>query len=151
MKHYFEQEQLIHASLDEVWDFFADARNLKVLTPPNMNLKVISKIDPFIIYEQMVIAYYVSPLFKIPMYWETEITKVQPKQYFIDIQKKGPFKTWIHQYTFTVVEGGVLMKDKIEYELPFGKIGDSFNSLILNHLKILFNYRQQNIKSRFNA
>lgn len=149
MKHYFKQEQVIEASLDEVWKFFADARNLKELTPATMHLKVISSLNPFMIYKGMIIAYYVSPLFRIPMYWETEIIAVNKHQSFVDIQKKGPFKTWIHQHTFSVVENGILMIDEVEYEMPLGKIGDMFHSLVFSQLKTLFNYRQNKIKSRF--
>ena len=151
MKHFFKQEQLIEASLDEVWNFFADARNLKKLTPSSMNLKVISELNPYLIYEGMVIAYYVSPLFRVPMYWETEIVKVDEKRMFIDIQKKGPFKTWHHQHTFKEVENGVLMVDEVEYELPLGKIGDIFHGIVRQNVRTLFNYRQLQIKSIYNS
>ena len=143
MKHYLKFEEAIPASLDEVWNFFSDAKNLLVLTPKDMNMRVITELENTKLFEGMRIAYYVSPLFKIPVFWETEIIKVEEQHQFIDIQLKGPFKSWKHTHTFKKIGDEVKMIDEIEYELPFGFIGDLFHKpIVLRNLKSLFEYRK---------
>jgi len=144
MKHQLEFEQFIPASLDEVWQFFSDAKNLTVLTPKEMKMKVITDLPETKIFEGMRIAYYVSPLFNIPVFWETEIIKVTNQHQFIDIQLKGPFKSWKHTHTFTAKDNGVLMHDLIDYEMPFGFIGEiAHQPLVLKNLNQLFVYRKK--------
>lgn len=143
MKHYLKFEQIIPASINVVWNFFSDAKNLKTLTPEEMNMKVITELKDTQLAEGMRIAYYVSPLFKIPVFWETEIIKVKKQSQFIDIQLKGPFKSWKHTHTFVQIGVEVKMIDEIEYELPLGFIGNLFHkSLVLNNLNSLFEYRK---------
>lgn len=152
MKHHLHHELFINADLDQVWDFFSDARNLSQLTPEKMNMKVISKLSKFHLYEGMKIAYYVSPLFKLPLRWDTTITKVEEKKMFIDIQTKGPFKSWVHLHRFKNMDGGVLIIDDVDYELPFGKFGEMFHKpLVQNNLKELFAYRQIVCQSIFES
>lgn len=144
MKHKLYYEQHINASIDEIWNFFSDAKNLKELTPKEMNMKVISDLKVTELFEGMKIAYFVSPLFHIPVFWETEIIKVEDKHQFIDIQKKGPFRLWKHTHTFIEIDNGVKMIDEVEYELPFGRFGDLFHQpLVLNNLEDLFDYRKK--------
>ena len=143
MKYYLKFEEVIPASLDEVWNFFSDAKNLLFLTPKDMNMRVITELENTKLFEGMRIAYYVSPLFKIPVFWETEIIKVEEQHQFIDIQLKGPFKSWKHTHTFMKIGDEVKMIDEIEYELPFGFIGDLFHKpIVLRNLKSLFEYRK---------
>ena len=150
MKHHLKYEQYIDASMDEVWTFFSDANNLLVLTHDNMKMKVRSNLTNTQLYEGMRIAYTVSPLLSIPVFWETEILEVSNQSHFIDIQRKGPFKYWKHKHTFISQEKGVLMIDEIIYELPFGFIGNIFHKpLVLNNLKELFIYRKQIIQEMF--
>lgn len=143
MKHQLKFEQFIPAPIDEVWNFFSDAKNLKTLTPEEMKMKVISELPNTKLFEGMRIAYYVSPLFKIPIFWETEIIKVNNQKQFIDIQLKGPFKSWKHTHTFIAVKDGVQMIDEIEYELPLGSFGNLFHRpFVLKNLNNLFEYRK---------
>ena len=152
MIHKLLQEQILNASIDKVWDFFTDAKNLNKLTPAEMNMKVVSDLENTRIFAGMKIAYFVSPLFKIPVYWQTEIIKVEEKTQFIDIQKKGPFKLWKHTHSFIEVNEGVKMIDEVEYELPFGQVGDLFHQpLVLKNLQSLFEYRKNICNQIFNS
>lgn len=152
MKHQLRQEQILNTSIDIVWDFFTDAKNLKQLTPENMNMRVVSDLDNTRIFEGMKISYYVSPLFKIPVFWQTEIIKVDEKKQFIDIQKKGPFKLWKHTHSFESIQNGVKMIDEVEYELPFGQLGNIFHKpLVLKNLQELFEFRSKICNQIFNS
>jgi Uncharacterized conserved protein len=150
MKHHLHYEQFLEASMEEVWNFFSNANNLETLTPPKMKMNVRTKLANPIVYKDMRIAYTVAPLFGIPVFWETKIIEVEVHSYFIDIQRRGPFKSWKHTHTFIQQENGVMMNDDIEYELPLGKLGDFFHQpLVLKNLKELFVYRQQICKEIF--
>ncbi|MHA4810469.1 hypothetical protein ACX0G9_20355 [Flavitalea flava] len=40
--HSLQKIQRIPASLDKVWDFFTDPSKLPLITPPDMNFRIIS-------------------------------------------------------------------------------------------------------------
>ena len=146
----FKQEQIIDASMEEVWDFISSPMNLKKITPPYMGFDVITLGIPKKMYPGMIIAYKVSPLLGIKTTWVTEITKVKPLAFFIDEQRIGPYKLWHHQHFIEPHPQGVLMKDIISYAPPFGFLGSIANSLIIkSKLKEIFNFRKKAILEQF--
>ena len=62
----------------------------------------------------------------------SKITAFNKPYHFRDEQVKGAFKYFIHDHNFEVVEKKVFMKDRFEFESPFGLFGQLFNALILN-------------------
>jgi len=146
-----EFSQFVPAGIGEVWDFFSSPRNLSRITPPEMGFVITSPLQPEM-YEGMFITYKVSPIFGIKLDWVTEITHVQPKKYFIDEQRRGPYSTWHHEHHFEEVEGGVEMHDILFYRVPFGFLGKLVNHLIVkNRVKQIFNYRKMKIRELFPA
>ena len=125
--HSIKTVQKIPSSLKDVWDFFSSHANLQTITPGNTDFKIISKHHGEKIYAGQVIEYRVSPVFKIPLYWMTEITHAEESKYFIDVQRKGPFSLWHHQHHFREIEGGVEMTDIVHYKTPLGVIGGAAN------------------------
>ncbi len=141
--------QIIPADLQTCWGFFADSQNLLRITPPNMQMKPLTK-EPEHMYPGLMIAYKVTPLLGIKLTWITEITHVYEKQYFIDEQRKGPFRIWHHEHHFKAVEGGTEMTDLLSYELPLGLLGKLANPIIVRkNLNDLFDYRYQRIEEIF--
>ena len=57
-------------------------------------------------YEGLMIAYTVKPLFGIPLRWVTEIKTVRDQQFFVDEQRVGPYTLWHHEHHFKEVDGG---------------------------------------------
>lgn len=142
--------QRVPASLDEVWAFFSDARNLLAVTPPHLNLKVTNKVYGESVYAGQVMTYKVKPLLGIALAWMTEITHVQDKHHFVDEQRKGPYKLWHHQHHFKDIEGGTEMTDLVHYRLPMGPLGNIANSLFVKkELEKIFAYRYQKIVELF--
>lgn len=142
--------QSIPATLDEVWAFFSDANNLLAVTPPHLNLKVTNKVYGQGVYAGQVMTYNVKPLLGIPLGWMTEITHVVEKKYFVDEQRKGPYKLWHHQHHFNAIDGGVEMTDIVHYRLPFGPLGTLAHGLLVKkELQKIFTYRYQKIVSLF--
>lgn len=142
--------QNVPKTIEEVWRFFSDAKNLLTVTPPHLNLKVTNDVYGQEVYAGQVMTYTVRPLLNIPLSWMTEITHVEPLKYFVDEQRKGPYKLWHHQHHFKAIEGGVEMIDIVHYRLPFGVIGSIGNALIVKkELEKIFLYRYQKIIELF--
>jgi ligand-binding SRPBCC domain-containing protein len=146
----FKREQKVKASLDEIWDFISSPSNLKEITPDYMGFDITSAGLTEKMYEGMIISYQVSPLFGIKTTWVTEITHVRDRNYFVDEQRVGPYSLWHHQHHIEEIEGGVLMKDIVSYEPPFGFLGAIANTLIIeNKLNEIFNYRTLALERKF--
>lgn len=146
----FHREQFIKASVEEVWDFISSPQNLKKITPKDMAFDIRSPNLPDKIYEGMIISYTVRPLLGIASNWVTEITHIKEKSYFVDEQRHGPYKLWHHQHMIEPAENGVLMKDIVSYQPPFGFLGSLANSLIIKKkLNEIFNYRTQVLEKIF--
>ena len=142
--------QKVPASLEEVWRFFSDSSNLLQVTPPHLNLKVTNEVYGETVYAGQVMTYNVKPVLGIPLAWMTEITHVEPLKYFVDEQRKGPYKLWHHQHHFKAIEGGVEMIDIVHYRLPLGFLGSIANTLLVKkELEKIFLFRYQRIIELF--
>lgn len=150
MFHY-KTEQFLPIGIDEAWSFFSSPENLARITPTELDFKILTNLKDEEIYEGMKIDYTVKPLFKIPMRWQTEIIKVNKGKYFTDRQLKGPYKIWEHTHTFKPVNGGVLMQDAINYQLPLGFIGNfAHKFLVKKKIENIFIYRKNILEKIFN-
>lgn len=149
--HQLNFEQKIPMSLSKSWDFFSSPLNLSKITPPSMKFVVTSDYtENTKMYEGMIISYHVSPLLGIKMNWMTEITTVKKHQYFIDEQKFGPFKYWHHEHHFEEINGGVLMKDRLTYAMPFGFLGSIAHAVIVaKQTREIFEFREKAVEELF--
>ena len=149
--HQYKSEQWLPISVDEAWDFFSSPKNLALITPPEMDFRILSVLDQEV-YEGMLIDYKVKPIFGISMHWRTEICKVKHKVYFTDRQLIGPYKVWEHTHSFVPKNGGVQMQDLVNYQLPLGVIGKLVNYLLVKRkIKSIFDYREEALKKYFNT
>lgn len=139
----YEAEQLLPITIDEAWLFFSSAKNLSLITPPEMAFKILTPLDNSEIHEGMLIDYQVRPLFGIPLKWQTQIIKVNKPFFFTDLQLKGPYSIWEHTHTFTETNNGVLMHDLVRYQLPFGFLGlIAHQAIVKKKIKGIFDYRK---------
>lgn len=151
MKYQLYREQQLNCTIETAWDFFSSPKNLANITPKDMGFTVLSDYENVAIYDGMVIDYIVAPLFKIPLKWKTRIRKVDFQVSFTDFQEKGPYKFWNHFHEFIPNENGVLMKDTVDYELPFGFLGKIAHKLMIkNKLIQIFDYRKAVLNKMFN-
>jgi len=143
--------QKLPISLQEAWDFFSSPLNLARITPVNMGFQITSDFkEGDKMYEGMLITYKVSPLFGIKLNWITEITSVREGKYFIDEQRYGPFKIWHHEHHFIETDGGVMMRDKLIYAMPYGIIGTlAHNLMVGKKVQDIFRHREQVVKELF--
>jgi len=151
MKYQLYREQQLNCSIHEAWEFFSSPNNLSKITPEDMGFTVLTGNNSAAIYEGMVIDYTVSPLLGIPLKWRTCIKNVDLEVSFVDFQESGPYKYWNHFHEFIVNDRGVLMKDRVDYELPFGILGDLVHKLIVKKKLIdIFDYRKKVLDRMFN-
>lgn len=148
--HSFKTIQKIPVSLPTAWGFFSNPDNLQILTPAEMDFKVISKHHDEKMYAGQIIEYRVRPVLRIPLYWMTEITQVKDKEYFIDEQRFGPYRFWHHQHHFKAIEGGVEMTDIIHYQNPLWFLGRIMNSFFVRKkVEKIFEYRFKKVEELF--
>jgi ligand-binding SRPBCC domain-containing protein len=146
----FQKEQFIKTSIKDIWDFISSPQNLKKITPKNMGFDIRTPNLPDKIYEGMIISYTVRPLLGIPTNWVTEITHIRDKSYFVDEQRVGPYKLWHHQHIIIPKKNGVLMKDIVSYQPPFGLLGNVANALVIkNKLNEIFDFRTKELERIF--
>ena len=93
---------------------------------------------------------YKLSLYGIPFSWQTEIEVWEPPHRFVDVQVKGPYKTWIHEHTFTQIEEGCKIQDKVDYSLYGGPLSSIINTLFVKRdVQRIFDYRQDYINKYF--
>lgn len=148
MKH-LTFEQFLPITLDQAWTFFSSPKNLNLITPPEMDFRILDEL-PEQMYQGMLIRYKIKPMLNIPLDWVTEITVIKGDQFFIDEQRKGPYRIWHHEHHFKVVEGGVLMTDKLYYDIGMGFIGTLAGKLWVDkQVKSIFEFRSNKLIDLF--
>ena len=147
--HRLTARQVVPVSLDEAWAFFSSPRNLPLITPPWLDLRLTSE-PPAEMYPGLIITYTVRPILGIPLPWATEITHVEDCVRFVDDQRVGPYGLWHHQHDFREVEGGTEVRDTVHYAVPFGPLGDIVALLAVRpRLHDIFAYRRAVLRERF--
>ncbi len=147
MIHVIEREQLVPRELPEVFDFFAQARNLEALTPPWLSFSVLTP-EPIDMRPGTLIDYRLR-LHGLPLRWRTLIEEWQPGERFVDRQLSGPYRLWHHTHTFEALPGGTLVADRVRYAIPFGPLGDLAQVLfVARDLDRVFDFRRQAVLNR---
>lgn len=147
-RYVLEREQYIRRSLDETVPFFENPNNLALITPPEMGFEI-TKIDGLPVCAGTRIEYRIRVL-GVPQRWVAEIAEYEPGHRFVDVQVRGPYHSWRHEHTFEAIDGGTLMRDRVEYDLPFGIAGMIAQKLIVERqLQRIFDYRTDVIERVF--
>lgn len=148
--HLLTAEQEVAAPLDQVFPFFATPENLERITPPQLNMGMLTP-SP-IEMRQGALFDYVIKTRGVPMRWTTYITVYDPPHKFVDVQLKGPYSYWHHTHTFEATEKGTLLKDEVRYMLPLGPLGAIAHALFIRRdLEKIFAFRKKFIEEMFGA
>jgi ligand-binding SRPBCC domain-containing protein len=131
--------------VDEVFQFFGDAYNLNVLTPPWLHFEILTP-RPIEMQAGTLIDYRIR-LRGIPMKWRTRISLWEPNRRFVDEQLRGPYLEWIHTHSFEPADGGTLMKDAVRYRVPGGALINRF--FVERDVAAIFRYRLDALRSHF--
>jgi ligand-binding SRPBCC domain-containing protein len=143
-----ERETIIPAPREEVFAFFADARNLAQITPKWIGVRV-ERTDELPIRPGFRIEHPIRWL-GVRIRWSSVIAEYDPPVRFLDRQVRGPYRHWEHEHTFVEHPDGTLMRDRVQYELPFGILGAVTHRLIVaRQLERIFDYRARRIRKMF--
>ncbi len=141
-------EQWIPKTKEEVFPFFAEARNLEQITPPSLHFNITS-VSTETIQADTEICYKLK-VDGIPINWKTIIKDWNPPLMFSDFQEKGPYSKWYHIHRFEDLAGGTLMTDQIDFKLPLGAVGYLAASWkVLKDVKNIFRYRKETIHNMY--
>lgn len=140
--------QFVPDKIENVFDFFSAAKNLEEITPEFLNFKVKNMSSKEI--EKDTIINYELKIHGVPAGWQTQITEWVPLKMFVDNQNKGPYTLWNHTHTFTPLENGTLIEDRIKYKVPGHLVGLlALGSFIRKDVTEIFSHRVKTIKGKF--
>ncbi len=145
MSYALRTDMTVDAALDAVFGLFCDAANLETLTPPELRFQIVSPL-PIHMRAGARIDYRIT-LFGVPFSWQTEITCWEPGIRFVDEQRSGPFRVWIHEHRFdSLGPRSTRIRDEVSYTLPFEPIGRLAHPLVRSRLDRIFEYREQRVR-----
>jgi len=130
---------------DEVFQFFSDAGNLEALTPPWLHFEILT---PGVVLRPGVRIDYRLRLYGIPLRWQSEISRWEPPECFVDEQRRGPYRRWMHTHTFAEEGGGTRVGDAVEFEVPFGWLAGRF---VMRDVRKIFAFRTEVLHKLFGS
>lgn len=130
---------------NEVFAFFADARNLETITPPWLQFNVLTP-SPIVMRPGALIDYQLR-VHGFPLRWRTEITEWQPPYRFVDQQIRGPYRLWHHTHSFMERDGGTLCRDEVIYRPRGGWLIDWL--FVRRDVARIFAYRTKQLQRIF--
>jgi uncharacterized protein (TIGR01777 family) len=136
--------QWMPVSREKVFEFFSQASNLEILTPPWLHFRIIGMSDDHI--KKGTLIDYKLRVRGVPIRWKTLIEEWNQGISFVDRMLRGPYRDWHHTHTFEDLDGGTLMCDRVYYRLPVGIMGNLVALLwVVRDVKSIFEYRKQKI------
>jgi ligand-binding SRPBCC domain-containing protein len=145
--HSFECELWLPVPRQTVFPFFANARNLHVLTPPWLNFEILTPGE--IPMQVSALIDYRLRVHGIPVRWRSEITVWNPPLGFEDEQRRGPYRLWRHTHAFLEKNGGTLCTDRVKYAVLGGALVNRL--FVQKDIQTIFNYRTEALKKHFGA
>ena len=136
---------LLQYPREQVFRFFSDAENLGRLTPPWLRFSIKSNL-PIKMAQGTVISYTIR-IRGVPMNWESEVTVWRPPYEFCDVQRRGPYRLWIHRHIFESVPGGTRVIDRVDYDVPGGAVVNRL--FVAGELRKIFAYRKEKLVEQF--
>lgn len=165
MKHSLRTVQWVPYPASQVFAFFADPRNLPPLMPAWQQARIeeMSLVPPPNPEQapatanvagtgsRMTLSFRAVPLLPLRMLWDAVIVDFEWNRTFADEQRpRGPFLRWHHRHTITEqIVGSVngsQVEDELEYELPFGFVGNIADRLVVAvQIRRIFAYRHRRL------
>jgi ligand-binding SRPBCC domain-containing protein len=145
--HRLEAIQILPERREQVFEFFSDAFQLEILTPPWLRFCVRTP-APIHLKEGVRIDYCLR-LHGIPIRWQSRIDVWEPPLRFVDVQTHGPYRHWRHEHVFEEAAGGTICRDIVDYAVPGGWLVDRL--FVRSDVKRIFEFRQRQLGRLFTA
>ena len=140
----FKHSFVVNSNIEKVWKFYIDIKHLEIITPKQMELEIINVTNQ--VLEQGT-EIWLSGKIITKSKWHSKITYLKPYEY-IDEMLTGPFKKWKHTHKFKKIDNNTTeVVDELEYDLPYGFIGNMFYNYANNKLQKIFEHRKMATKS----
>ena len=133
--------------IEQVFEFFADARGLDQLTPAYLRFEILTP-DPIAVGPGVLLDYRLR-IHGLPVRWQSEITVWDPPHRFVDEQRKGPYRWWIHEHRFVPKHGDTDVVDRVHYGVPGGAL--THGLFIARDLRAIFEYRAARLRRLFGS
>jgi ligand-binding SRPBCC domain-containing protein len=137
---------IVKNPIEKVWHFYTNVKHLEIITPKEIDLKIINTTSQNIVQGQEI--WVGSKIFetikiKRTMTWHSKITFLKEYEY-IDEMPEGPFKKWRHMHKFHNIIDGKQTEiiDEIEFELPYDILGKLLEGYAYKQLQKTFEYRK---------
>jgi ligand-binding SRPBCC domain-containing protein len=135
----------VNAALSSVWEFYTDVKHLELITPPELDLRLVRATHQQL--EEGTEVWITGKLLTRSS-WHSKITSLRPYEY-VDEMISGRFRVWKHKHAFRATPtGGTEVIDEVDFELPYGAIGRFFDGYVLRKLGMVFAYREKATKAR---
>ena len=135
----YVRETLINARPDVVFGFHERPDALPLLIPPWEKVTVEVPPTSLAAGTRVVLVNHMGPL---KLRWVAEHTAYDPPRMFQDVQRSGPFARWVHTHRVIPADGGSLLRDEVEYQLPMGLMGRLFGGWFARKkIDRMFQYR----------
>lgn len=139
----FRHSFVVKSPIERVWHFYTDVKHLEIITPKEIELKIIRTTHQNIVQGQEIwVSGKIFEKMGRRMKWHSKITYLKSHEY-IDEMLSGPFKKWRHLHWFHNIEGKQTeIIDEVEFELPYGILGKLFDGYAYKQLQNIFEYRK---------
>jgi ligand-binding SRPBCC domain-containing protein len=134
----FRHSFTVDADIGRVWDFYTDIRHLEVITPKQMQLKIIRTTTGQRLEQGTEV--WLAGKLVTKSKWHSKITSLEPYQY-VDEMLSGRFETWKHTHLFRKAGAGTEVIDEIDFTLP--GLGKLFEGYAYKQLEKIFAHREQ--------
>jgi ligand-binding SRPBCC domain-containing protein len=143
--HTFTSEIWLPRPVQDVFAFFADARNLQKITPPWLSFEVLT--PGKITMAPGALIDYRLRVRGVPIRWQSEITVWEPPRRFADAQRRGPYRLWVHEHRFAEKDGGTLCVDDVQYAVPGGALVNTL--FVASDVRKIFEFRARRLRELF--
>jgi ligand-binding SRPBCC domain-containing protein len=142
-----EWQLLLPERQQKVFAFFADARNLQALTPPWLDFSITTPGE--IRMESGTIIDYRLRVHGFSVRWQSEITCWDPPLRFVDEQRRGPYKTWVHEHRFEGRGNSTAVIDHVRYSVRGGHLIDWL--FVRRDIERIFEFRRRRLLELFGS
>ena len=175
MRQRFVTSHWIPYTVDVVFAFFSNPHNLPLLMPEKMQMRIehitleppppnpllqASNWDPLLtasgghllaagVGSRIELSFRPVPYVPMRLRWQARITEFAWYSHFCDEQVSGPFDYFHHRHGIRaeMQQGriGTQLIDEIDFELPFGTMGELWDAAVCRQFKQTFAMRQERL------
>ena len=141
----YHHEFVIRCELKKVWDFFMSSNHFEVISPEDLNEKLIkSSTNRLALGTELWIS---TDLF-VRRTWHSRITKLEEFREFVDeVPQDRLFAKWIHSHKFSQIDTThTLVADNINFQFRYWIFGQMMERIIYPKLERIFAYRENKTK-----